>query len=188
MKNKLRLKYKALRSELSSEEIEEKSLEIANNLLKLPIWEFEYYHLFLSITQKKEVDTQFILHILQGKDKNVVLGKADFTSGEMQHFLLTDTTVIKVNEWNIPEPTSGIPIPQNMLEVVFIPLLAYDLQGNRIGYGKGFYDRFLSKCNPNVVKIGLSFFSPEDQFEELLNTDVAIDFAITPTKIYEFKK
>lgn len=186
-KNKIRLKYKKLREEVTPEQNEEWSLEIANKLLQVPIWNYSYYHLFLSISEKKEVNTQTILHILQGKDKNVVLSKSDFKSGELTNFLLTDSTVIKKNSWGIPEPVSGIEIPPEKIEVVFVPLLAFDQRGNRIGYGKGFYDRFLSQCTHKVVKVGISFFEAEKDPLEATSLDVPLDYCVTPEKIYNFK-
>ena len=187
-KKELRLKYKKLREELSSEEIEEKSLEIANKMLQLFIWDHSYYHLFLSISEKKEVDTEPILHILQGKDKNVVLSRSDFKTGDLTNYLLTDSTVIKTNDWGIPEPVDGIEIPPKKIEVVFIPLLAFDEKGNRIGYGKGFYDKFLSGCTGEVVKIGISFFEAETEFAGVSPHDVPLDYCVTPQKIYNFQK
>ena len=186
-KKELRLKYKKLREELPPEEIEEKSLELANNLLRLSIWNYSYYHLFLSISEKREVDTQAILHILQGKDKNVVLSKSNFKSGELTNYLLTDSTIIKKNDWGIPEPVDGIEIPPEKIEVAFIPLLAFDEKGNRIGYGKGFYDKFLSGCTGDVVKIGISFFEAEEEIEEVDPHDVPLDYCVTPQKIYKFQ-
>ena len=186
-KKQLRIKYKKLREVLTPDDIEEGSMEIANNLLGLPIWGYSYYHLFLSISEKMEVDTQAILHILQGKDKNVVLSKANFKSGELNNYLLTDATVIKVNDWGIPEPVEGIEISTDKIEVVFIPLLVFDEKGNRIGYGKGFYDRFLSQCSPDVVKIGLSFFDAEKEISDISPLDVPLDYCVTPEKIYDFK-
>jgi len=110
------------------------------------------------------------------------------TKGTLAHFLLTDATVLKVNSLGIPEPTDGIPIPEAAIEVVFIPLLAFDHQGNRVGYGKGFYDRFLSKCNPKTIKIGLSFFTAEEEITEVFPADIPLDYCITPSKIYIFNK
>ena len=177
-----------MRTGFSSEEIEAKSLEIANNLLKLPIWKYSYYHLFLSISEKKEIDTQPILHILQGKDKNVVLSKSDFNTRKLYNYLLTDSTLIKKNNWNIPEPVDGIEVPASKIEVVFIPLLAFDKLGHRVGYGKGFYDIFLAGCRKNVLKIGLSLFESEEKIPEILMSDIPLDYCVTPEKIYNFKK
>lgn len=186
-KKELRKKYKDLRKTLNENEIEDLSLAIANQTLKLPIWNFENYHLFLTITEHREVDTEFLLQILSGKDKNVILSRSDFETREMNHVLLTDNLKIVKNEWNIPEPVGGIPIANEMIDVVFIPLLAYDKKGNRIGYGKGFYDLFLSKCKKEVVKIGLSFFEPEEEIQDVFESDIALDYCVTPNTIYNFK-
>ena len=186
-KKNLRKKYKQLRAELTDSDIEELSIEIANNLVSLDIWTKEFYHLFLSIKKQKEVETESILNILLGKDKNVVISKSNFDDLTMEHYLLTDTTKIRFNDYGIPEPVDGIAIDAKKLDVVFIPLLTFDIEGNRIGYGKGFYDAFLKKCNPDVIKIGVSFFEAEEKISDINNNDIPLDFCVTPTKIYDFK-
>jgi len=185
-KSEARKKSKEARKKLSLKEIEEKSLAIANRLLQLNIWNKTYFHIFLPIVEQHEVDTEFILQILAGKDKEIVISKSDFQTREMSHFLLTDNTKIVKNEYNIPEPINGLPVPTEMIDVVFVPLLAYDKQGNRVGYGKGFYDKFLSQCKPDVIKIGLSFFEPEGQIEDVFETDVKLNFCVTDTAIFSF--
>lgn len=182
----LRKKYKDLRTSLSQQDIEDKSIDIANNLLQLDLWDYSFYHLFLSIAAKKEVDTDPVLHILQGKDKNVVLSKSDFKTGALTNYLLTDNSVLKINEWGIPEPQGGIEIAPNQIEVVFVPLLAFDKQGHRIGYGKGFYDRFLSACSVGTIKVGLSFFEAEDEILEIFESDIPLDYCVTPKESYNF--
>ncbi|AVR44952.1 5-formyltetrahydrofolate cyclo-ligase [Christiangramia fulva] len=185
-KSELRKKYKELRLQLSDEEIEDKSIQIANKALELPIWNYKFYHLFLSITSQKEVNTEYLLQVLQGKDKNVVIPKTDFKTGKLFHYLLTDQTLIKTNRWNIPEPQEGIEISTEKLDVVFIPLLAFDQKGHRVGYGKGFYDRFLAGCRPDIVKIGVSFFGPVKEIKEVYASDIPLSYCVTPEKIYKF--
>ena len=186
MKNELRIKYKRLREQIAPELLEDWSIQIANNLLKLPIWDYTNYHIFLSIPEKREVDTEAILHILHGKDKNIILSKSNFETHSLTNYLLTDSTLIKTNKWGIPEPQDGIEIPAHQIEVVFIPLLAFDKQGHRIGYGKGFYDRFLAACNEKTLKVGLSFFEAEEEMPEVYSTDIPMDYCVTPKKVYEF--
>ena len=186
IKSELRHLYKKRRQQLSTERIDEQSLAIANQLLLLDIWNHSFYHIFLSITEHKEVDTDYILNILSGKDKNIIISKSDFNTLRMTHFLLTDNTVIKKNEWNIPEPVDGIEIASNKIDVVFVPLLAFDKQGNRVGYGKGFYDKFLSECKPKTIKIGLSFFEAEEIIDDVFETDIKLDYCITPKTAYIF--
>jgi 5-formyltetrahydrofolate cyclo-ligase len=186
LKNDLRKKYKALRNLLTHEEIEQKSLAIAKRLLSLDIWNQTYFHLFLTIAEQKEIETEFILQVLAGKDKEIVIAKSDFSTLAMTHYLLTDNTTIKKNKFNIPEPIDGLEVPALKIDVVFIPLLAFDKNGNRVGYGKGFYDSFLSNCKPQTIKIGLSFFEAEDKIEDVSNTDIKLNYCVTPNKIYSF--
>ncbi|MCA0131469.1 5-formyltetrahydrofolate cyclo-ligase [Winogradskyella alexanderae] len=186
-KQELRKKYKQLRQNLTKNEIEEKSLAIANQLLESAIWDYSFYHIFLPIEEQNEINTEYILNILAGKDKNIIVSKSNFSDISMSHFLLTDNTRFKKNKYNIPEPISGISIESKSIDVVFIPLLAYDVMGNRIGYGKGFYDRFLASCKPEIIKIGLSLFNPE---KEIINTtieDITLDYCVTPNSIYKFE-
>ena len=186
LKKALRIHYKTLRKQLSENQLEEMSLAVANNVLTLPIWEKTYFHIFLPIEAHNEVNTEFILHLLSGKDKEIVISKSDFETRNMTHFLLTDNTKIKKNEYNIPEPVDGIEVPAKKIEVVFIPLLAYDKLGNRVGYGKGFYDKFLSECQTGTIKIGLSFFEPEEQITDVFETDVKLDYCVTPNAVFKF--
>ncbi len=185
-KKEIRTKYKELRQQLTFYEIDEMSLLIANNVLKMDIWHKTYFHVFLSIEEQKEVNTEYLLHLLQGKDKEIVISKSNFVSRKMTHFLLTDNTKIKKNEYNIPEPINGLEVTVDKIEVVFVPLLAYDQKGHRVGYGKGFYDKFLSECKPETIKIGLSFFEAEAVIENVLETDIKLDYCINPNKIISF--
>ncbi len=185
-KTELRTQYKALRKNLSEESIEEMSLAIANSVLALDIWDKTYFHVFLPIEEQKEVNTEFLLHLLSGKDKEIVISKADFDTRKMTHFLLTDNTKIKKNEYNIPEPMDGIEVPSSKIQVVFVPLLAFDTKGNRVGYGKGFYDQFLAECTPETIKIGLSFFEAETFIADVFEKDIRLDFCITPKNCYRF--
>lgn len=187
-KKELRTKYKALRQELTSDEIEDKSIAIANTMLQLSIWEKTYFHLFLTIKDQKEVETEFILQILAGKDKEIVVSKSNFETLEMINYLMTDNTKFQKNQYNIYEPIDGIEVPTSKIDVVFVPLLAFDTKGNRVGYGKGFYDKFLSKCNEGVIKVGLSFFEPEKTIEDVFETDIRLDYCVTPTTNYVFRE
>ncbi len=185
-KSDLRKKYKTLRSDLTIEDVDQLSLAIANRVLSLTIWEYSFYHIFLSIEEHKEINTDYILNILAGKDKNIVISKSDFETTTLKNYLLTDSTVIKKNHWNIPEPVDGIEIQDEKNDVVFVPLLAFDKQGNRVGYGKGFYDNFLANCKPETVKIGLSFFEAETEITDIYESDIRLDYCVTPGQVYRF--
>ena len=185
-KTEIRKKYKSLRKSLSESEIDNRSLAISNELLKLSIWGKSFYHIFLTIEEQKEVNTEYILNILSGKDKNIVISRSNFEDYSMSHFLLSDSTKLKKNKYNIPEPIDGIEISISKIDVVFVPLLAFDINGNRVGYGKGFYDRFLEACKSDTIKIGLSFFEAETESIDTSRNDIKLDYGITPAKIYKF--
>ena len=133
-KSELRAIYKTLRKELSFKDVDDLSLQIANSVLKLPIWEHSFFHVFLTIESLKEVLTEPIISILSGKDKHIVVSKSDFKTRTMSHVLLQYNTILKPNSWNIPEPENGISINDTQIEVVFLPLVAFDKTGNRVGY------------------------------------------------------
>jgi len=185
-KSELRKKYKSLRNKLSQTQIEDYSLAIANQLLKLDVWDRSFYHIFLTIEEQKEINTDYILNILSGKDKNIIISKSSFEDYSMTHYLLTDNTKIKKNDYNIPEPIDGIEISSSQLEVIIVPLLAFDKSGHRIGYGKGFYDRFLANCKPETIKIGLSFFEAENEIFEASENDIILDYCATPNLVFQF--
>ncbi len=78
----------------------------------------------------------------------------------MQHFVWDEDTTLIENALGIPEPDNGVQVLPGQIDVVFVPLLAFDSAGHRVGYGKGMYDGFLRKCKPDVLAIGLSMFQP----------------------------
>ena len=186
LKHELRKKYKNLRASVSPSQASDFSFTLANHVLQIPIWDFFYYHIFLSIEEHNEIDTLPLITLLQGKDKNIVVPKmAGDTS--LENYLLTDSTPLKKNHWGIPEPDDGLLVPENKIDVVFVPLLAFDIEGNRVGYGKGYYDSFLQKCGTDTVKVGLSFFSAETELiSDMHENDVKLDYCLTPEKTYAF--
>ena len=185
IKSDLRSHYLKLRSKFTSEQIDDFSIEIVNRCLELNLWNKSVYHLFMASEQNKEIDTAHLLSVLQGKDKQIVIPKI-LDDYELEHYLLFDQTPLKMSHWGIPEPQSGIKINSNQIEVVFVPLLIFDLQGHRIGYGKGYYDRFLAKCRKETIKVGLSYFDPIEKIDDIQSHDIPIDFGITRDRIYEF--
>lgn len=179
-----RKKYLELREKLDNEQLVSKSISIANNALNLPIWEFNFFHIFLSIQNKAEVDTTPIINILIGKDKEILISKSDFNNLSMKSYIFNEETLLKKNKYDIPEPINGKEFKEN-IDVIFIPLLAYDKKGNRVGYGKGFYDRFLRTQKNNIIKVGLSFFGPEEIVEKK-EFDQRLDYCVTPEKVFSF--
>jgi len=184
-KHELRKKYRDLREKLSTEEVLENSIAIANHCLAVDLWTKALYHLFLSSKKKNEVNTSFLLSVLQGKDKQIVVSKT-LNESKLEHYLLSDQTLLKENDYGIPEPISGIKINPLEIDVVFLPLLVFDKQGHRVGYGKGYYDRFLADCQKETIKVGISFFEPIDKIEDIDENDIAMDFVVTPNQVFSF--
>ena len=185
IKSDLRSHYLKLRSKFTSQQIENFTIEIVNRCLELNLWNKSIYHLFMASEQNNEIDTSILLSVLQGKDKQIVIPKI-LDHYELEHYLLADQTPLKSSRWGILEPQSGIKINSNQIDVVFVPLLIFDLQGHRIGYGKGYYDRFLAKCRKETIKVGLSYFDPIERIEDIQSHDIPINFGITRDRIYEF--
>ena len=102
----------------------------------------------------------------------------------MKSYIFNEETLLKKNKYDIPEPINGKEFKEN-IDVIFIPLLAYDKKGNRVGYGKGFYDRFLRTQKNNIIKVGLSFFGPEEIVEKK-EFDQRLDYCVTPEKVFSF--
>ena len=179
-----RKKYLDLRKKLDNVQIISKSTSISNNLQYLPIWEHNFYHIYLPIKEKNEVDTMPIINILKNKKKKVLIPKSDFNNTTMKSFLLNDNTVLKKNNYGITEPINNEEF-LGRIDVIFIPLVAYDLIGNRVGYGKGFYDKFLRNQNNKILRVGLSFFNPEKRIK-IDEHDENLDFCVTPNRIFSF--
>lgn len=169
---------------MDQEEVSQKSFTITQLAAQLPIWDHICYHIFLSLESKKEVATAGLISALQKEGKQVVVPKV--VGDSLEHMALQQDTQLAPNKWGIPEPVSGVLVLPKHIDVVFIPLLAFDRHGNRVGYGKGFYDRFLSECGPDTLKIGLSFFAPCETITDVDPWDIPLDWAVEPNGIYQF--
>jgi 5-formyltetrahydrofolate cyclo-ligase len=102
------------------------------------------------------------------------------------HIEINKNTTYFENHFSIREPLSTNPSDPRIFDVVFIPLLAYDKSGERVGYGGGYYDRFLLNTKKNVLKVGLSFFEPVEKILNVEEHDIKLDYVITPKIVYNF--
>ena len=116
----------------------------------------------------------------------VCFPRTDFAQTRLQAVEVEKETTFEINHAGIAEPIGGENILPGELDMVFVPMLAYDKKGFRVGYGKGFYDRYLQQCRSNVIKVGFSYFEPEDAIPEVNEFDIPLNLAITPHRIYEF--
>ncbi len=162
---------------------------IAHNLLDfLASRSISLLHTFISDGFRNEVNTMTVkdyvhnsLPTLRWVAPRIVPG-----TRQMEHFLWDSTVSLIANRWGIQEPDPAVShrISPTLLDAILVPLLAYDRVGNRAGYGGGYYDRFLAECNPDALKVGLSFFDPIDLVSDSGAWDIILDYCITPTSIY----
>jgi 5-formyltetrahydrofolate cyclo-ligase len=107
-------------------------------------------------------------------------------TNEMIAFLTNDDTAFVENQYGIAEPVDAEELEATEIDIMFVPLLAFDEKGYRVGYGKGYYDRYLQKCREDVITIGFSYFDAVDNIEDTDQFDVPLNYCITPGKLYEF--
>ncbi|GGH12386.1 MULTISPECIES: 5-formyltetrahydrofolate cyclo-ligase [Pedobacter] len=158
---------------------------LLNQFKTLDFGKIKTLHLFLPITEKKEPDTFPMIDWLAKNhpEIKIIVPKADFETALMTHHEYIGSGDLKKNIYHILEPQKGKPY-EGEIDLVIVPLLAFDLQGYRAGYGKGFYDRFLQ--NINAQKIGLSLYPAIEKIDDVNEHDVRLDFCITPTGIIKF--
>ena len=178
-KASLRKLYKQKRKDLSAKEVENLQEKIYQQIFNLDFSEIKTVHIFLTIERLLELNTNPIIDFLLLNNKAIVVSVSDFSTNTLKHFLFDRKTKLKVSSFGIPEPVNGLKIDPKEIDLVFVPLLISDEKNYRVGYGKGFYDRFLAECREDVKTIGLNFFKPIKEIIDLKSYDVALDTVIT---------
>lgn len=179
-KSDLRKIYKQKRKDLSKKEIENLEKKIYNQVFNLDLSLVKNVHIFLSIKKLKEINTKPIINFLRKHNKRIIISKSDFKTSTLKHFVFEENTLIKENFWGIPEPINAQEFNVKQIDLVFVPMLISDKKNYRVGYGKGFYDRFLSNCKESVKTIGLNFFKPVDKIDDANEFDVALNSVLFP--------
>ncbi|MDJ1484769.1 5-formyltetrahydrofolate cyclo-ligase [Cytophagaceae bacterium YF14B1] len=188
-KASLRRTYLTNQKKLSQQEVQSLSQQISDQLfLTFNFHTLQTIHCFLPIVKNNEINTWLIIQRLQQDFPNtqIVIPKTDAASLSMISCLLAQDTVLTVSDWGIQEPEVIERIETTQIDYVLVPLLAYDRQGYRVGYGKGFYDRFLAQCRPDVIKIGLSYNVPVEKIEDIDQYDIPLDYCVTPETVWMF--
>jgi 5-formyltetrahydrofolate cyclo-ligase len=184
-KAEIRKKAGLRRKTLSEEEVDAYSKRLLDLFSSLDLSSIKVIHVFLPIADKNEPNTFLIIDWLTTyhPEIRIIVPKADFNSSLMVNYVYKGREGLVKSLYGILEPEMG-ELHSGVVDMVLIPMLAFDLQGYRVGYGKGFYDRFLQDID--VIKIGLSFFDPVDQIDDINEHDVRMDSCITPDRIYRF--
>ena len=186
-KSQIRLIYKSKRDQLDREKRQFRSEKIAEKAMDFLSDKpgVRHIHVFLPIKSMHEVDTLPLIGKLQKEGLEVYTSISDFKNRVMNVVKIGDNQDFTEGEHGIPIPTAAEEVERGILQLVFLPLLAYDLEGHRLGYGKGFYDRFLASLSPDVLKVGLSFFPPEEEIP-IEEHDFPMDACVSPDQIIKF--
>ncbi len=188
-KSELRKIYLEKQKSLSDVERREKSLQIADEFFEnFNLESIRFLHVFLAIEKNKEIETSFIYKRLWRDFPRIttLASRVDFQTMTLENLKFTRDTKLVANRWQILEPATSEVIEIERIDAVLVPLLCFDERGFRVGYGMGFYDRFLEKCRKDCRKIGLSYFASTTEISDAQNFDVRLDFYITPKKIWKF--
>jgi len=140
------------------------------------------------IEENKEPNTHLFTEFLRFRNPELKIAypAADFETKSMIAIATDIYTPFEKKNLNIYEPQQGDIVPVGEIDMVMVPLLAFDLGGRRVGYGMGFYDKFLAGCRADCVKAGFSYFEPVDQLKDCNEFDIPLNLCITPHNSYVF--
>jgi 5-formyltetrahydrofolate cyclo-ligase len=189
-KEALRLHYRQLRQQLSDEELQQRSQQLCQQFFShVSLEQVRTLHSYLPMSSQREPDPQPILDRLRRKYPHIrlVVSRTVWQARKMEHVYWNEELKLQQNKWGIPEPVGGAVCPVEKIDAVLVPLLAFDRLGHRLGYGAGFYDRFLAGCAPHALSIGLSLFPPlEEPMPGVFPTDIPLTHCLTPEQVYKF--
>jgi 5-formyltetrahydrofolate cyclo-ligase len=181
----------AQRQRLTPSEVARCSDQLRAGLFRhFPVAEWRWLHVFLPLAAKQEPDTWAIIRQVWATQPLLRLAApvVQPDSISLKHYELTPDTPLLANHWGIPEPLAdaATEVLPAQLDAVLVPLLVCDQRGHRVGYGGGFYDRFLAQCRPGTQFIGLSILdeTPVPEIADVLPTDVPLHACITPGGVW----
>lgn len=184
-KNLLRRKILTLRRTQSFLEIKKKSKKIERNLFLFPLFKRAKVILFY-LALKDEVQTREMIKRSLEEGKTVLIPFVDFKKREIIPSELKDYDKELIRgEWNILQPAKDFyrPFSLNLINLIIVPGVAFDRKGNRLGFGKGFYDRLLGKVCSKVNLISLAFELQLIKAIPVQSYDIPIDYIITEKEI-----
>lgn len=189
-KAELRRRYLAQQKAISEEERDAASKRIADHFFSgFDLGLIRVLHSFVPIEKFKEVNTRVIFAKLWREFPQIetVVPRVDFRTNRIRNLKFTHETELVRNVWDIDEPKHDDIVETETIDMVLVPGLCFDRQGHRVGYGKGFYDRFLKSCRADCLKIGLSFFEPVDRIDDIHDGDVRLDAVVTSEFVFSMR-
>lgn len=162
------------------------SIEKHFKSIDLPL--IQYLQSYMPLDHSGEVDPSGIVRFITNLFPQVIISIPRIKdNGFMESIEMNKETILNKNQFGILEPVAGTFIEYDKIDLVLMPLLAFDLKGNRVGFGKGYYDRFLAQCRSDVLKIGLSFLEPFSEITDIDSWDIPLSYCITPKMMYAFQ-
>lgn len=189
-KTDLRRQFLTRRDSLSRSEIAENSRRIAAEFFSsFDLSDIRCAHLFLSIKDRHEVDTSLIIDRIWRSYPHitVVVPRINRKEKKMECAVYDPMSRLIPNFWGIFEPLNTRVVSEQAVDLVIVPLICFDTSGHRVGYGGGYYDKFLSICRPDCLKVGVSFFEPVEKIEDVAEHDIRLDRCITPERVWNFR-
>ena len=188
LKKDIRHHYRLLRAGLEPERTAVLHAAMKGLFLRLSLPVIHCVHRYFPARGMNEPDPGIFTELLSESlpDMVVVAPRVDRSTMRMQSIRCDGNGSLQEGAYGILEPAGGEVVDPQKIDLVFVPLLAFDASGHRVGFGKGYYDRFLSECRVDCLKVGLSFFGPVDAIEDAAATDVRMDMCITPERIHQF--
>ncbi|MBI2335919.1 MAG: 5-formyltetrahydrofolate cyclo-ligase [Deltaproteobacteria bacterium] len=176
-KPKAREFFKKSRDSLTPEQIQQKSQTICKRCLQLSQVQ-QAKHIALYAATSSEVQTDPLFNALMQQAKSIYYPKV-LNKTEVGLFLVKDLKELMPGSYGILEPLgdSALQVSPDLIEVFFVPGLAFDHRGHRLGFGKGYYDRLLSQTK--ALKVGLAFAVQLTSELELAPHDVKMDFILS---------
>ena len=186
VKKELRKKYIEKRNAITPAEKAKWEDLMLINFQQLPIDIPSVVMSYLPMEKRNEFNPFQIEEYCRFKVHEQVLAVPVLIGDGFQAVVIEEGQQYATNAFGITEPVDGSTIEPEDIGLVIVPLLCFDESGYRVGYGKGMYDRFLAKCNPDCLKIGVSFFGPLKSIADIHTADVKLDYCITPDENYHF--
>ena len=184
IKSDIRKLIKKKRMSFSKEEIQSISGQIISQLIQGFDLKRMTINLFLPIERFHEIDLSTLLS--SNECKRIGVNKADFEKHTLTSYLFTDQKQIQINNYGIPEPVDGDLLKPTDFDLVVVPLMAFNKKGYRVGYGKGFYDLFLSECRRDCLFVGVNHFNDTIEISDLDAHDIPMDYMVTPENTIKF--
>ena len=188
IKKTVRKEFLQRRMDIPEEDLHQQIALMAFNFRKLKFPPIRYLLSYSPLLTRREFDVSVCEDMLKQQNPSMQTAwpRIEEHSAEMEATLVQRGGLFVKNKFNVLEPISGQIVAAEQLDMIFVPLVAFDDKGYRVGYGKGYYDRYLARCKPDIIRVGFSFFDAIRGIEDINQFDVPLNFCITPYRNYEF--